>query len=197
MDNQQPSIEKEWRDVTEYSNYEVNQFGEIRNKKRKQILKPLVNPNGYCYVCFNIFGKRKRFAIHRIVANAFIPNPDELKEVNHKDYNKKNNCVQNLEWVSSSQNKKHAYLKEENHVSRGKKVNQYSLDGEFLQSYNSLQEAAAAVGGNFSAISNCCNGKTKSSKGFIWKFSEGSTTKYRRKPSLSAQDSPKRDEDIV
>jgi hypothetical protein len=46
-----------------------------------------------------------------------------LKEVNHKDYNKKNNCVQNLEWVSSSQNKKHAYLKEENHVSRGKKVN--------------------------------------------------------------------------
>ena len=197
MDNQQPSIEKEWRDVTEYSNYEVNQFGEIRNKKRKQILKPLVNPNGYCYVCFNIFGKRKRFAIHRIVANAFIPNPDELKEVNHKDYNKKNNCVQNLEWVSSSQNKKHAYLKEENHVSRGKKVNQYSLDGEFLQSYNSLQEAAVAVGGNFSAISNCCNGKSKSSNGFIWKFSEGSTTKYRRKPSLSAQDSLKRDEDIV
>lgn len=97
MDNQQPSIEKEWRDVTEYSNYEVNQFGEIRNKKRKQILKPLVNPKGYCYVCFNIFGKRKRFAIHRIVANAFIPNPDELKEVNHKDYNKKNNCAQNLE----------------------------------------------------------------------------------------------------
>ena len=197
MDNQQPSNELEWREVKEYSNYEVNQFGEIRHKMRKKVLKPRSNNGGYQYVNFKINGKNINFAVHRIVANAFIPNPNGYTEVNHKDYNKKNNCVDNLEWVSSSQNKQHAYQKKENKKSRGKQVEQYSKNGEYLKTYDSISEAAKELNCSIAAISNCCLGRTKTSQGFQWSFVESSTTKYERKPSSSVQGSSKEDEDIV
>ena len=197
MDNQQLSSKTEWREVKEYSNYEVNQLGEIRHKKRQKILKPRDNNGGYQYVNFKINGKNTNFAVHRIVANAFIPNPNGYTEVNHKDYNKKNNCVDNLEWVSSSQNKQHSYLKQENKKTRGKAVNQYTKEGIFLKTFDSVSEAAKELGCCVAAISNCCLGRTKTSQGFRWSFVESSTTKYERKPSSSVQGSSKEDEDIV
>ena len=197
MDNQQPSVEIEWRTVKECDRYEVNQFGEVRHKKYRRILKPRKNSGGYGYVCFNINGKRKNFAIHRIVANAFILNPNEYTEVNHKDYDRLNNRVDNLEWVSSSKNKIHAYKKIENHITRGKEVEQYTKDGKYVKTYDTVSAAAEAMGCCISAISNCCLGNSKTSMGFQWRFSEGSTTKYERNLSSSAQDSLKKDEDIV
>jgi len=197
MDNQQPSNEMEWRQVQEHANYEVNQFGQIRHKKRKQILKSRGNNGGYQYVNFKIDGKNTNFAVHRIVANAFIPNPKGYTEVNHKDYDKTNNCVENLEWVSSTQNKQHAYLKEKNRNSRGKEVEQYTKNGILIKRFPTITAAANEIGCCISAISNCCLGRTKSSKGYLWSFVEGSTTKYERNPSSSVQDSLKKDEDIV
>lgn len=197
MDNQQPSVEMEWRTVKEYERYEVNKKGEIRHKKRKRILTPRKNSGGYLYVNFNIKGERKNFAVHRIVANAFIPNPNGYLEVNHKDYDRTNNNVDNLEWVSSSQNKFHALLKEENRDAKGKSVNQYSKDGTFIKTHKTVSKAAKEVGCTVGAISNCCLGRSKTSMGFQWSFSEGSTTKYERKPSSSVRDSLKEDEDIV
>ena len=197
MDNQQLSDKTEWREVKEYINYEVNQFGEIRHKKRKKILKPRSNNGGYQYVNFKINGKNTNFAVHRIVANAFIPNPNGYTEVNHKDYDKTNNCVKNLEWVSSSQNKQHSYLKKENKKSRGKAVNQYTKDGVFIKTFETITDAAEELGCCVAAISNCCLGRTKTSQGFRWSFVESSTTKYGRKPSPSVQGSSKEDEDIV
>ena len=197
MDNQQPSNELEWREVKEYSNYEVNQFGEIRHKTRKKILKPRSNNGGYQYVNFKINGKNINFAVHRIVANAFIPNPNGYTEINHKDYDRTNNCVDNLEWVNSSQNKQHAYLKDENKNSRGKAVVQRSKDGVYIKTFETISKAAKEMNCSVSAISNCCLGRTKTSQGFLWSFVEGSTTKYERKPSSSVRDSSKEDEDIV
>ena len=137
------------------------------------------------------------FSVHRIVANAFIPNPNGYTEVNHKDYNRSNNCVDNLEWVSSSQNKYHAFLKEENKKSRGKAVNQYTKEGILIKTFDTITEAAQALGCCVAAISNCCLRRTKTSQGFLWSFVESSTTKYERKPSSSVQGSSKEDEDIV
>lgn len=111
MDNQHPSVEVIWKSVQECPKYEVNQFGEIRHIYRKQILKPRYNKGGYGYVSFKIEGHNKNFAIHRIVANAFIPNPENKPEVNHKDGDTTNNKADNLEWVTSSENKIHAYQK--------------------------------------------------------------------------------------
>ena len=196
MDNQQLSDKTEWREVKEYNHYEVNQFGEIRHRIRKKILKPRIN-NGYQYVNFKINGKNINFSVHRIVANAFIPNPNGYTEVNHKDYNRSNNCVDNLEWVSSSQNKYHAFLKEENKKSRGKAVNQYTEEGILIKTFDTITEAAQALGCCVAAISNCCLRRTKTSQGFLWSFVESSTTKYERKPSSSVQGSSKEDEDIV
>lgn len=197
MDNQQPSDKLEWRQVLEHQNYEVNNLGQVRHKKRKQILKPRSNNGGYQYVNFKIEGKNTNFGVHRIVANAFIPNPNGYAEVNHKDYDRTNNCIENLEWVTSSQNKQHAYLKEENKVSRGKKVEQYTLDGNYIKTFNSVSEAAMAMNCCVAAISNCCSGRSKTSQKYRWRFVEGSTTKYERKPSSSARNSKKLDEDIV
>lgn len=182
MDNQQPSVEMEWRTVCEYDHYEVNRKGEIRHKVRKQVLKPRLNSGGYAYVNFNINGHRKNFAVHRIVANAFIPNPNGYSEINHKDYDRTNNCVDNLEWVDSSQNKQHMFLKEENKDCRGKEVEQYTKKGEYIKTFTSLSAAAQEMGCTVGAISNCCMGRSKTSMGYRWRFSEGSTTKYERNP---------------
>ena len=197
MDNQQPSNKAEWKQVLEHPNYEVNSKGEIRHKIRKHILKPRSNKGGYMYVNFKVNGKNTNFAVHRIVANALLPNPNGYIEVNHKDYDKTNNCLENLEWVSGSTNKRHAFLKQGNRDSRAKGVNQFSKDGKFIKTFSSVTEAAKEMNCCVSAISNCCLGRTKTSQGFRWSFIEGSTTKYERNPISSAQDSKKLDEDIV
>lgn len=197
MDNQQPSSKKEWKTVIEYDHYEVNQFGEIRHKKRQHILKPRKNKGGYLYVNFNINGHRSNFAVHRIVANAFIPNPNHKPEVNHKDGNKENNCVNNLEWVNSSENKIYFINNTKEPLKQSKGVEQWTKDGELLKTFNSVSEAAKEMNCVVSAISNCCLGRSKTSMGYVWKFVEGSTTKYERNPSSSVRDSEKSDEDIV
>ena len=197
MDNQQPSSKIEWRIVQEYDHYEVNELGQIRHRDRK-ILTPRANPGGYQYVNFKINGKGHNFAVNRIVANAFIPNPNHYLEVNHINGDKTDNRVVNLEWVTSSANKKHSHesgLRQSN----GKKVEQLTLSGELLNTFDSVSAAAKYIGCSVGAISNCCNGRTKTSQGYKWRFAEGSTTKYSRKPSESVRDSldNTKDEDIV
>ena len=178
--------------------YKVGNFGTIYGTRFSRPLKQRLNGDGYLEVTMGREkGKRTTFRVHRLVATLFVPNPNNYTEVNHKDYNRLNNCVENLEWVSSSQNKQHAYLKVENHISRGKKVNQYDKEGNFIKTFDSITKAAHEVGCVVSAISNCCLGRTKTAMGYQWRFVEGSTTKYERKPISSAQDSKKLDEDIV
>lgn len=196
MENQQLSNKLEWRTVIEYDHYEVNQLGQIRHKDRQKILKPRPNKAGYEYVSFNIEGKRKNYAIHRITAKAFIPNPTCKPEVNHKDNNKSNNSVINLEWVDGSENKKHSH-ESGMRQSNGKGVRQFSQDGIFIKEWVSITDAARALGCGISAISNCANGRSKTSMGYKWSFVESSTTKYARKPIASVEGSSKEDEDIV
>lgn len=137
-------MKEEWRD-TDYSYIEVSNFGNVRTKDcvreftfydrhnniRKQterlikshIMKIQFNNKGYCFVCFKEKGKRKNLLVHRLVAEAFIPNPENKTEVNHIDGNPKNNNINNLEWVTPSENRKHAYwiLKRDffNHIKKG------------------------------------------------------------------------------
>lgn len=123
-------MKEEWRN-TNYSYIEISNFGNVRtkdcvrkftfydrHKKTKKITERLIkahnmkiqfNNRGYCFVCFKENNKRKNLLVHRLVAEAFIPNPDNKLEVNHKDGNLKNNIITNLEWVTPSENRKHAY----------------------------------------------------------------------------------------
>lgn len=90
--------------------FEVSTFGGVRLVGRTRVKTPCDNGRGYLYVTKVTNGKAKNYYIHRLVAATFIENPDDFSEVNHKDGNKKNNNVLNLEWCSRGQNMQHAYI---------------------------------------------------------------------------------------
>lgn len=105
-----------WKSIKGYEGfYEVSNFGRVRSLPRKTksnvlkgtVLKPNVTPFGYLQVMLCREGKGKQHKIHRLVANAFIPNPDNLPEINHKDWNTSNNNVDNLEWCDRQYNNAH------------------------------------------------------------------------------------------
>lgn len=87
-----------------FYNYQVSNFGQVRNTKTKRILKQHINEHGYLIVALRIDGKTKWYRVSRLVADLFIPNPDNLPEVNHKDENKLNNHANNLEWCNRNYN---------------------------------------------------------------------------------------------
>ena len=102
--------DEEWKIVEEYPILEVSNFGRLRNSTRKNILKPRIDKNGYYSINIKIDnGKGKNLTIHRLVAIAFIKRIRLKRQVNHKDGCKTNNHVSNLEWVTSSENMRHAY----------------------------------------------------------------------------------------
>ncbi len=127
-------------------------------------------PNGkYLSVNITVHKKETRPSAHRLVAKAFIPNPDNLPEVNHKDGNKKNNCVSNLEWSDRKRQAEHAYetglIK-----NKGRKVYQLDMDGEVLDQFSNMGEASNATGAHRNTISLVCHGKLKTSGGYKWRF---------------------------
>ena len=114
--------------------------------------------------------------VHILVANAFIPNPNNLPTVNHIDGNKHNNHKSNLEWASYRDNNIHA-LAHNLRQPRKNIIRQYTIDGEFIAEYRSASEASRVTGCPLGGISHCINGRTNSSSGYIWKkVSESATT---------------------
>lgn len=95
-----------WKNIDGFENYQVSIWGNIRNKNR--ILTPYVTQKGYLKIGLSKNGKNYKKRVHRLVAEAFIPNPHNLPQVNHKDGNPKNNSITNLEWCTNQENKSHA-----------------------------------------------------------------------------------------
>lgn len=154
-----------WKKINGYYNYEVSNYGRIKSKNK--ILKPQLKGNGYLQVSLCANGKCKTFILHRLVAKTFIPNPNNYKEVNHKDENKYNNNVSNLEWCTRSYNMKYG-----NQINKHcKAIKKYNLKGYYLCTYKSAREASLIEKINYSGISQCCNKKIKTYKGYIWRFS--------------------------
>ena len=164
-----------WIDVNGYEDlYQVSNYGRIKSLYfgKEKILKPF-NIKGY--LCVYLYSKnhiKKKWYIHRLVATHFLSNPYNLPEVNHKDENKENNYVDNLEWCDKLYNSNYGnrnYLISLNSVQKTK-VNQYSLDGKFIKSFNSIKDACVELGLRSSCISNCCANRYSSSGGYIWKY---------------------------
>ena len=100
-----------WRNIDECNGkYQVSSWGRIRNAKTKDIIAPYKNEKGYLKVGLHINGKCRKFRVNRLVAFAFIPNPYDLPQVNHKDGNKENNSYTNLEWTTNTMNQRHSRL---------------------------------------------------------------------------------------
>lgn len=131
------------------NNYKISNYGRLKNRNNR-ISNGNINPSGYSWV--NI--KTKQYLLHRLVAKIFIENPDNKKIINHKDGNKSNNNIQNLEWVSQSENVKHAY--KNNLID--KRIIQYDLLGNKLNVFNSATEASQILNLSNTSISSCCSG---------------------------------------
>lgn len=154
------------------TNYEINDIGEVRNKNTKRILKQQIQ-NGYCHCTLSVNKKPKRCRIHRLVAQTFIDNPNNKEYVNHKDGNRQNNNVENLEWVTPSENAQHAIaagLKTKQ--GRKRPVVQYSMDGQQMMVFNSLAEAERQTGVRQSKITLACQRKRRSAGDYQWRYAD-------------------------
>lgn len=163
---------EQWMTIKGYEDYQVNRFGVIKSIKfgKELILKPIKTIHGYLRVGLSKNGKCKLLSVHRIVAEAFLPNPNNLPQVNHKDEDKTNNCVENLEWVDNSQNIRYGSGIERRAKLRKKNVLQYSLDGELVNEWDSATDIQNNLGLPKQNISKCCMGERHSCGGFVWKF---------------------------
>ena len=164
-------MQEQWKTIPEATNYEVSNTGLVRNKTTKYILKGRQTPGGYLQVSIKI-DETQKFSnryIHRLVALNWIENLKNKKEVNHIDGNKENNNINNLEWVTPSENQLHRHTIGKNKTSH-RKVGKFSKDGELIAQYNSIVEAAAQEGHPRVSIDNVLQGKRYTLKGFVWKY---------------------------
>ena len=192
-----------WKPVVSYEAfYEVSSLGRVRSVSRtithkdgvkrtfkQREMAQTVNERGYLSVGLNKDNVQSTFMVHNIVATAFIENPMNKPIVNHKDLDKKNNCAENLEWVTNAENIQHAHDNgavtihrgEDNHMhGRYNELNHYSkpvyqFDSKrkvMITSFPSAREAARQLNANFKLISECCNGFRNTHKGYAWSFSE-------------------------
>lgn len=187
-------IVEEWRPICGYEGlYQVSNLGRVKSLKnnkgiyREKILIIGKNKDGYLQINLCKEGKMKTFRVHRLVANAFIENPNEYTTVNHIDENKENNCVDNLEWMNLSQQQRHGTCIKRRvekidwktkvantdykaiAEKQSKRVYQYDKNGKLVAIWESTRECGRN-GYNQGNVAACCRGEAKSHRGYIWSY---------------------------
>ena len=163
-----------WKNIiinNEKTNYSISSEGQVRNDLTNRILKQQIQ-NGYCHCTLSINKKPKRCRVHRLVAIAFLDNPEKKEFVNHKDGNRQNNKVDNLEWVTPSENTKHAIQTGLTTSGRKRAVVQYSLEGKQMMVFNSLADAERETGVLNSKISLACQKKRRTAGDYQWRYAD-------------------------
>lgn len=175
-----------FKDIEGYDGlYQVSDLGRVKSLNynhtgKEKILNNVKNGVGYLQVSLYINGIRKIHKVHRLVCKAFLPNPDNKKEINHKNGIKTDNRLENLEWSTRSENTKHAYaeLGRKNPMlgkfgsdnPSSKPVCIYSKSWEFIDEFAGAHEASRITGVDKSNIIKCCKGKYCQAGGYIWKY---------------------------
>lgn len=150
--------------------YSVSDKGTVRNNITGKLIKATPYANGYLGVNLYLDGKNKRTRVHRLVAEAFVPNPMFAPHVNHKDENKTNNAAKNLEWCTPKENNNYGSRTKRIAQALGHKVAQYHPNGVLVGKYQSISEAARINGFTESGIRRTCNGEYKQYKGYKWQL---------------------------
>ena len=173
-----------WKNIVEYEGlYQISSLGNVKNIKTNRILKKQIDKDGYLTINLSKKGKIKGKKIHRLVAEAFIDNYDNKKEINHIDGIKTNNCIDNLEWVTHDENMKHAW---DNNLikpfcgkgiksKKAKIIYQINpVNNEIINIYYGNRDVERKTGYDHSSISKCCNNRKgyKTYHGYKWEYAE-------------------------
>lgn len=167
---------EEWRDIPDYEGkYQISNLGRVKSinfhrGNKEKILTTFLDGRGYPTTFLYKDGKRKTFRIHRIIAKIFIPNPNNLPQVNHKNEDKTCNVIDlnnlygemtNLEWCTNKYNCRY---------SKSKKINQYDLEGNFIKMWGSAIEVEENLGIKKTNLCNCLTKRSKTAGGYLWRF---------------------------
>lgn len=191
--------EEIWKEIEGFDNYQISNLGRVKNIKFDRYVKPLVGNRGYVHVNLYKDGKIKRLSLHRLIAIAFIPNPENKPCIDHINTDRSDNRIDNLRWATQKENHNNPLsLMNHSKAAKGrtvseeqkknqsekmkgrykgnkwgsKKIIQLTLDGNFVREWESIKDAADSLGVSSSAIWNCLNNKcqVKSIKGFKWEY---------------------------
>ena len=161
------TLKEIWKDVQGFDGlYQVSNIGRVKSLATNRILKQSIRSDGYLTVSLHKDGKQKSFLAHRLVASAYIGNPDNYPQINHKDENKTNNCVSNLEWCTPMYNANYGSRNEKGSAAKSIPIICVETGEEFL----GLKMAGKSVGVTNQCIWNACKGKRKTAGGFHWKY---------------------------
>ena len=184
-------IDDKWVVCEDYPSYMINTKGEIKSLLTNKTLKPSKHKSGYMHVGLRRDGVSKTVKVHRLLAKAFIPNPENKPHVDHINGVRDDNRLENLRWCTNQENQSfelarlnnskaltgrkqspEAVAKRANTLQKsiGKRIEQYTLDGEYIKTFNSANEIQRQLGIWSAGVLKCCDGKFASSKGFIWKY---------------------------
>ena len=174
MNRKEDQNMEHWKAIAGYEGlYEVSDMGRVKSLwyGKDRILKPGKSGMGYLKVGLCKAGNLKQLLVHRLVAEAFIPNPNNLETVNHKDEDKTNNEISNLEWMSMKDNINYGTHNKRVAESLSNQVQMFDKKtGELLGTFPSTHEAKRVTGIAQQNISSCCNGKKKSAGGYVWRY---------------------------
>lgn len=153
-----------WKDIQGYEGYyQVSNLGRVKSLRSNTILKINDIKGGYSQVGLSINGKQKTKRIHRLVATAFLDNEFNLTQINHKDKNRHNNRVDNLEWCDYKYNIQY---------SRARKVNQYDMQGNFIKTWNCVSDIERELGIKNQMIIRCCKSMRNKTHNYIWRYAD-------------------------
>lgn len=153
------------KDIQGYEGlYAITSCGKVWSYRSKKFLKSRINRSGYEYVILSVHNQQKTLTMHRLVAEAYIPNPEGKTQINHKDEIKTHNWINNLEWVTAKENI--------NYGTRTQKTRKRVYCVELDRVFDGVRVAAQELGLHHNHISYCCNGKLNTTGGYHWRYAD-------------------------
>ena len=168
-------MEEVWKNVVGYDGiYQVSNTGRIKRilKSKERMLIGRLDKDGYKEVILSKKQNKKYCKLHRLVAEAFVPNTNNKPQVNHKDRNKTNNSADNLEWVTGSENTIHSFVTGRKPHKGTRAVSQFTKDMKLISHWESIGDASRALNVSRNNICSCCRGHLGTAGGYIWKYKE-------------------------